>query len=130
MHVNLYIETLQNEGFGLVEEMNVLNQSDVVTTVQVTEDIAINLYTDNEGYVYGAGVFTSLLPSDHYHHIDSVKIIDVVTRLTANLSEEDRENIYQTITEDTLSTHRIQINGYRITYSILDTIMHYSVIAV
>lgn len=98
MHIKEYIKALKNEGFGLVEDLRVIHEGKSATTVEVTNDIAINLLHSRDKIVDGAKIYSSLLPDDDLHYTDTISVIDIVTRLTTSLTIEDRKNIYKRMT--------------------------------
>lgn len=126
MKVETYIESLQNEGLGIEQEFTI-NRGDRFITIEVTDNIAINLYLDNQKEVHALTVYSYVDIEDDLHYTDTLIAIEAVSRLILNIGRRDRKTLY----EQVIGTERKSVvitPDHKVFTDIKDNIFEFSIV--
>lgn len=126
MRVETYIESLQNEGLGIEQEFTI-NRGDRFISIEVTDNIAINLYLDNCKEVHALTVYSFVGIEDDLHYTDTLMVIEAVSRLILNIGRRDRKTLY----EQVIGTERKSVvitPDHKVFTDIKDNIFEFSVV--
>lgn len=126
MKVETYIESLLNEGLGIEQEFTI-NKGDRFITIEVTDNIAINLYLDNCKEVHALTVYSYVDTEDDLHYTDTLIVIEAVSRLILNIGRRDRKKVYKKVIGKEGKTVMLT-KEHIVTQEIKDNLLTYSVV--